>query len=46
MTQQQILVRLQAMKRQGVGITNMGAAVDVIIDAVAYLVQNTPEVKK
>ena len=46
MTQQQIIANLKVVRRDGVNLANMGRAANVLIDAVIYLVENTPEVKK
>lgn len=41
-----VLANLRYLRVQGVGIANMAQAVGTLIDAVAYLVQNTPEAPK
>ncbi len=46
MTQQQVVANLQAVKRSGVNLGNVNMALSAIIDAVTYLVVNTPEAKR
>ena len=43
MTQQDIIVnKLMAVRRNGVNLVNVDQALTALIDAVVYLVQNTP----
>ena len=44
--QMRLTENLMAVKRQGVNFGNMSVAINVLIDAVAYLVTNTPEIPK
>ena len=42
MSQQQIIANLQAVKRTGVNLGNVSQVLAVVVDALIYLVQNTP----
>ena len=43
MTQQDIIInKLMAVRRNGVNLVNVDQALTALIDAVVYLVQNTP----
>ena len=42
MSQQQIIASLQAVKRTGVNLGNVSQVLAVVIDALIYVVQNTP----
>lgn len=44
--QQAILANLQAVKRCGVNLSNVNQAISIIVDALSYLVENTPEAKQ
>ncbi len=47
MTRQQVVTsQLLAVKRSGVSLANISQAVAALVDAVVYLVENTPEARK
>ena len=47
MTRQQAVIgQLLAVRRSGVSLGNVSQAVAALVDAVVYLVENTPEARK
>jgi hypothetical protein len=45
-SQQVVIAQLMNLKLRGVDLTNFQEAIGKIVDALLYLVQNTPEVKR
>lgn len=44
--QQAVISQLLAVRRSGVNLGNVSQAVTALVDAVVYLVENTPEARK